>query len=88
MIISFFSPTEYVTDIDLSYTEWSPAIPAILDEETGEIISQEIPATPTRWNPDCIAVFDVEFDPTTQDIQIENKKWKYNAIITEILLIT
>lgn len=83
MKISIFKDLTYVTEIDCSYTPWVEYKPEVKDEESCDIISEEILWVPAKWNIDCIECVDMEFDPKTQNLEISQKKWKLSFNITE-----
>lgn len=83
MIISIFKDLTYVTEIDCSYTPWVEHQPEVKDEESGDIISEEILWVPAKWNIDCIKCVDIEFDPKTQNLEISQNEWKLSFNITE-----
>ena len=87
MKVSIFKDWTFLIWIDYSYTPPVEYSPEVRDEETDDIISEEILAVPAIWNPDCVQCIDVQFDPNTQFLEIEKKKSKYivNVIDKEII---
>lgn len=81
MIVSFFKDNTYATSIDCSHKPAIPAIPAILDEEAGIILEPAIDEIPERGNDDCILVTEVDFDPETQELSLEDGEVKIYAKI-------
>jgi hypothetical protein len=77
MIVSIFKDLTFATGIDYSYAPPQEGIPGSFDEDGNTIA--EIVAVPAKWNPDCVACIDIDFDTTTETLEITEKKGKYTA---------
>lgn len=85
MLVSIFKDLTFVVWVDYSYTPQKESFTEFNDENTWEIVADNIPViTPEKGNPDCIACIEVDFNPSIETLEIVEKKGKYSANIIPI----
>lgn len=88
--IIYWADLTYIPEIEwVKAVEQVEAKEAVLDEEKNIIEEavefvqwvEWVQYVPSRWNPDCVFVDDVDINIETQYVSVSEKKWKYKFIV-------